>query len=258
MKLKNKILIIIFCSIIFLLSSCKKGEAKLINVQYNYSNILSYNISIPKSDNPGENLQEQLTAKQDSSKLSDLNYLSIGLEYSSDDVKILQMKLSNSLYNWTFVPNRIVENKNIYYGKKALLIPNNMLVDDAFAVSIYYNDGSIYNTQISSRHTSIDPLTMDISVYDKYLLINLNPKEIIKELDTNNAIKLDSIESANDSNYIIRIFNSDKIILEKEVSLKNPITIFESTQFKNADKILIEKKLINNKISGNLYNLIRN
>lgn len=240
-----------------LLSSCKKEEAKIISVEYNYSRISVYDINIKESDDVDTSLVDNLLATKVSSKLSDLNFLSIGLRFSSDDVEIFQMKVNNDLYNWTFVPDRIIENNDLYYGKKSLLIPNNVLIDDLFDLSVYYRDGSIKSTSIESINTPIESLNIDLKIFDKYLLINLNTDEEFKEV-LNSSINIDEIYTFNDSNYIISLYRNNNLILERELFLNDSQNLIESKYLKDADKLMIEKKINNNTISGNLYYLNSN
>lgn len=235
-----------------MLSSCKKEEAKIINAEYNFSRISVYDINIKQSDNLKSDLVDNLLTTKVSSKLSDLNFLSIGLKFSSDDVEIFQMKINSDLYNWTFVPDRILENNGLYFGKKSLLIPNNVLSDDLYDVSVYYRDGSIKNTTIESINTPIESLNIDVKIFDKYLFINLNTDEEFKDV-LNSSINIDEINALEETNYMISLYRNNKLILERELFLNDFQNLIESKYLKDADKLIIEKKISNNTISGNLY-----
>lgn len=252
MKLKINKLTIIILVITILLSSCKKEEAKIINAEYNFSRISVYDINIKQSDNLKSDLVDNLLTTKVSSKLSDLNFLSIGLKFSSDDVEIFQMKINSDLYNWTFVPDRILENNGLYFGKKSLLIPNNVLSDDLYDVSVYYRDGSIKNTTIESINTPIESLNIDVKIFDKYLFINLNTDEEFKDV-LNSSINIDEINALEETNYMISLYRNNKLILERELFLNDFQNLIESKYLKDADKLIIEKKISNNTISGNLY-----
>ena len=252
MKLKNRTILSLLALTIILFSSCNKEEAKLVNVQYNYSNLHSYTIYSNNIESSNEDLSTQFNASNISPKGSDKTFLSVGLQYSRDDVKIVQMKISNSLYNWSFTPKRIEDGDSVYYGQNSLLIPNNVMPDDFFDINVYYSDGSVTSNKIETIDTPIEPLNLNLSIYKDYLLINLNSNQVIKEIDESSAIMFDSIDDEDDASYMIQIYKDDEILSEKLIKLNNSITLYKSSSFVEVNKILIEKK-IDNKISANLY-----
>ena len=268
-KLNNKSIIISLLLITAIsMSSCKKEDVDVVSNQYSFSFVQNYTLS----DN--QYLSYNLEESNFSTSVATSNnlYLSYGVLFNLDDVKINQIKISNDLYNWTVSPDKIVLNGASYYGKRSLLIPNKDMLEDGYECEIFLNNGSVLVDKIETNEDEIMPLKEKLSIYDNYMLLEdednsqlkLQKKNMLESINNGSddrlkSINIDDMKNDGDANYDIRLYKGDEVLLDRELNLdlENNIAMFTSSYIKNCDTILLIKRIDNTTVSCNKYSVVR-
>lgn len=246
--------------IVTLLSSCAKEESKLVSSQYNFSIVNSYNLK--NSDDKVEDNKNSIFSNdlKDSQYISTNSSLSYGALFSSNEVDINQVKITNEFFNWTFKPVRIKDNDLTYYGAKNLVIPNIQMIGKTFDCSIYLNNGTLLKDRIVNPVIENNPIDMKLFLYNDLLVFMKKDADDIK-VDISNYENLDNLENNNQlQNYYIRFYYQKKLLFEKELDFDINEDIyknFKSSYLRKSDSICVLQKVGNNVINCDLYKIVK-
>lgn len=256
MKLKNKVILFTIFIFSIFLSSCNQEEGKFVLSRYNFTNTQKYEILNQKKEDGSVDGLIPLSSFNKSLFISSNMSLSYGASFTTDSVKINQIKIANSLFNWTFLPEHFEYEATQYFGSTNLTIPNNQMLGDSFSCDIYLEDGTIINDKIINQRSNIPPLKEDVFILDNMILIT-NSSNTIQNIASFKSIDLDALDNASDGNFSIKLFENNKLLLDKELNLDidNEYRLFTSSYLQKCDTILLVKKISNSANSCNLYSI---
>lgn len=266
MKLKNNYFLLII--LVLILSSCNQEESKFVLSQNNFSYNQYFEVYNTKT------LKTQNTSTIDNSffnnsEFINKNYsLSYGASFTDDKIEINQIKISNNLFHWTFIPDRFDDNNNSYFGNKNLVFPNSAMLSESLKCEIFLKDGTLINDSIPVGNLILKPLDYKLSLLDDYILIvpikgNQDKIGLSSKIniDLSKAVDIDlKTKNLHSTNSILKFYKNNEILYQQDISL-NPTSnyyLFKSSYLKECDAIYLAMKSSNNTLSGNIYNILDN